>query len=289
MKPEPHARDVSYGPFPENTLDFYPAATQKPAPLFVFIHGGGFRGGDKAALPEVLLSELLASGISVAAVNYRLSHVAPFPAAMEDSARAVQFLRHMAPDWNLDRQRVAAGGGSAGAGTSLWIGFRPDRADSRHKDPVCRESTRLTCIACWQAQCSYDAHFIGHEVLGLGRPSGHTALDTFFQVTPDLYDTPRARKAFAEASAINYLTAEAPPVFVWYKTLNAPVTPETSEGVKIHHPRFGLLLQRRMVALGRECIVRLRDDIGGESCPAPDAETLFLRESAAFVRRQFGL
>lgn len=289
VKPEPTFKDVRYGEFPDDILDFYRAGTSGPAPLFVHIHGGGFRGGDKSAVPDVLLNELLAAGISVAAVNYRLSHVAPFPAAMEDCVRAVQFLRRQAPDWGIDKRRVAAGGGSAGAGISLWIAFRADEARPDDPDPVRRESTRLTCVTCWQAQCSYDAHFIGHEVLGLGRPSGHAALDTFFQVTPAEYDTPRARKAFHEASAINYLTAAAPPVFVWYKTLNAPITAETGEGVRIHHPRFGLLLKQRMDALGRECVLRLREELGGEACPAAETETVFLRESAAFVRKHFGL
>ena len=289
MKPQPTYRDVAYGPAPEMVLDVYQANAGVPTPLFVYIHGGGFRGGDKSAIPEVLLNGHLAAGISVAAVNYRLSHVAPFPAAMLDSVRAVQFLRAQADAWQLDKTRLAAGGSSAGAGISLWIGFHKDMAARHHNDPVCRESTRLTCITCWQAQCSYDMHFIGHEVLGLGRVSRHEALDAFFRVTPDQYDSPRARKDFAEASPINFLTAEAPPVFVWYKTLNAPLTAETSDGVKIHHPRFGLLLQKRMQALGCECVLRLREDLGGEACSGADTEATFLRESVAFARQHFGM
>lgn len=285
MKPEATIKDLTYGKYEQDVLDFYRAESSDPAPLFVHIHGGGFRNGDKRDVPGVLLHALLEAGISVAAINYRLSDVAPFPAAMEDSARAVQFLRSCAEQLNIDENRVAAGGGSAGAGTSLWIGFRPDRADPSSADPIARESTRLSCIACWQAQCSYDAHFIGHEVLGLGQPSGHTALDTYFRVTEAEYDTPCARAAFKEASAINFLTADAPPVFIWYKTMNVPVTPETGENVKIHHPRFGFLLRSRMQAMGLECVVRLREEIGGETISAEETETVFLRESADFVKR----
>lgn len=270
-------------------MDVYPANTAIPTPLFVYIHGGGFRRGDKSAIPEVLLNEHLAAGITVAAINYRLSHIAPFPAAMHDSVRAIQFLRAQANVWHLDKTRIAAGGSSAGAGISQWIGFHNDMAQPHHGDPVCRESTRLTCLTCWQAQCSYDMHFIGHEILGLGRVSRHEALDAFFRVTTDQYNTPRARKDFAEASPINFLTAEAPPVFVWYKTLNAPITDETTDGVKIHHPRFGLYLQKRMQALGCECVLRLREDIGGEARSGAETETMFLRESVAFVKQHFGI
>jgi acetyl esterase len=286
MPTQPTYENIPYGPHPAQTLDFFRAVTDGAAPLFVFIHGGGFRGGDKAALPEILREKLLAAGVSVAAVNYRLSDVAPFPAAMEDGSRAVQFLRYKADEWGLDKSRVAAGGGSAGAGTSLWIGFRPDQADAGHADPVRRESTRLSCIACWQAQCSYDAHFIGHEVLGLGVPSTHSALDTFFRVTPEQYNLPEVRAAFRASSAINYLTAQAPPVFVWYKTLNEPVTTDTGENVRIHHPRFGLLLKRRMNALGIECVVRLREEIGGADITVAETETHFLTEMSDFVIRR---
>jgi acetyl esterase len=285
---KPHAatyENIPYGPHPSQTLDLFRAVTDRPAPFYIFIHGGGFRSGDKNALPGRLRENLLAAGVSVAAINYRLSDVAPFPAAMEDASLAVQFLRHKAGAWGLDKRRVAAGGGSAGAGTSLWIGFRPDQADAGHVDPVRRESTRLSCVACWQAQCSYDAHFIGREVLGLGVPSNHSALDTFFRATPETYDLPEVRAAFRASSAINFLTDQAPPVFAWYRTPNVPVTTDTAENVRIHHPRFGLLLKRRMEALGLECVVRLREEIGGADCPPDEIEERFLTEMADFVIR----
>ena len=68
----------------------------------VFWHGGGFRQGDKAGVPPVLLEECLAGGMSVASGNYRLSDQAPFPAPMLDGARAIQFLRSKAGEWEID-------------------------------------------------------------------------------------------------------------------------------------------------------------------------------------------
>jgi len=70
-----------------------------------------------------------ASGISVVAITYRLSDTALAPAQFHDSARAVQFIRSRAKDWNLDPKPIAATGGSAGAGLSLWLGFHDDLAD----------------------------------------------------------------------------------------------------------------------------------------------------------------
>src|SRR5690242_19541279 len=72
--------NVAYGPDASNKIDFWKADCAAPTPLVVLIHGGGFRGGDKAAYDAPLLTACLASGISYASINYRLSGTAPYPA-----------------------------------------------------------------------------------------------------------------------------------------------------------------------------------------------------------------
>lgn len=283
--PTPAKRDVPYGPHPLNVLDFYPptGGGAGPWPLYVFIHGGGFRSGDKANLPVVLAEGLLARGVAVAAVNYRLSDLAPYPAAMTDCARAVQFLRTQAAAWGVDGTRLAAGGGSAGAGISQWLGFGPDRADPTSPDPVARQSTRLSAIGCWQAQCSYDPHFIRAIIPGI--PGPHAALRDFFRVPLEDIRSDRALRMFHDASPINFITPAAPPVYVWYKTRNVPVTDPLEPGVAIHHPQFGITLRAALTAVGVECVVRFR-----EECPESDAvaETYFLPAQAAWLAAKLG-
>src|SRR5581483_5280249 len=159
-KPPPDVADARYGPHERNVLDLWKAKADRPTPLVVFIHGGGFRSGSKENLAPGLLRRCLDAGISVAAINYRLTDQATFPAQMLDGARAVQFLRSKASEWNIDPTRVAATGGSAGAGISLWLGFHDNLADPKSDDPVARQSTRLTCMAVQGAQTSYDPHWI---------------------------------------------------------------------------------------------------------------------------------
>src|SRR5262245_20206508 len=110
-KPKPDVAAFKYGPHERNVLDVWKAKSEKPPPLVIFIHGGGFRNGDKSQVNADLLDRCLKAGISVAAINYRLSQHAPFPAPMHDSALAVQTLRHKAKEWNLDPKRFAATGG----------------------------------------------------------------------------------------------------------------------------------------------------------------------------------
>ncbi len=77
-------------------------------------------------------------------------------APLHDAARASQFVRSNAAEWNLDKQRIGATGGSAGTCSSLWLAFHDDLADLKSDDPVARESTRLWCAAVNGAQTTLD-------------------------------------------------------------------------------------------------------------------------------------
>ena len=256
-KAKPDLANVKYGPHERNVLDLWKAKSTGPTPLVVFIHGGGFRGGSKEALSAALLDGLLAKGISVMAINYRLSPEVSFPAHYMDSARAIQFARSKAKEWNLDPRQVGATGGSAGAGTSLWIGFHDDMADPKNADPVLRQSTRLTCMAVVGAQSSYDPRVI-KEWVGESA-ANHPALEGFFGVKADERDTPKAHQRYEAASAINHLTRDDPPVYAFYSEARV-LPPNAKAGVGIHHINFGLRLKEKMEALGIECIVRHRDE-----------------------------
>ena len=146
---KPTVADLSYGPHERNVLDFYQAKSDKPTPLLFYIHGGGWMAGDKNGIDP---RPYLDAGISVVSVNYRYISqaqevVPPVKAPLHDAARALQLVRSKAKEWNLDKQRIGASGGSAGACSSLWLAFHDDLADPKSSDPIARESTRLWCAA----------------------------------------------------------------------------------------------------------------------------------------------
>jgi hypothetical protein len=68
----------------------------------------------------------------------------------------LQFVRSKASEWNIDKKRIGATGGSAGACSSLWLAFHNDMADHKSSDPIARESTRLYCAAVNGAQTTLD-------------------------------------------------------------------------------------------------------------------------------------
>jgi len=146
-RPAPDVADVKYGEHPRNVLDLWRPKGDGPFPLVLYIHGGGFRQGDKNTLSPAALKSYLDAGWAVAAINYRFTDAAPAPAQYLDCARALQTLRYRAKEWSLDPRLVASTGGSAGAGTSLWLAFHEDLADPKSDDPIARQSTRLTAVA----------------------------------------------------------------------------------------------------------------------------------------------
>jgi acetyl esterase len=264
-KPKPDFANLSYGPHPRHVLDFWRAPTTGPAPLLVFIHGGGFRSGSKdEKLPPLLLEGCLKAGISVMAINYRLTPEVVFPAHFLDCARAIQFARQHAKAWNIDPTRIAASGGSAGAITSLWLGFHDDLADPASPDPILRHSTRLTCLAVMYAQSTFDPRTI-REWIGEAA-ARHPVLQSFYGLKADEVNTPRAFKLYEAASPINFLSAGDPPVYAFYLEARGPVPPNAKAGQGIHHILFGLKLKEQMDRLGIECIVRHRDE-GASSEP----------------------
>ena len=92
--------------------------------------------------------------------------MAPLPTAHHDARRALQFICSGADNWNIDKNKVAAFGGSAGTQICMWLAFTDDMAKPESADPIERESTRLTCVATAGGQTGNSAEFwkqtIGH-------------------------------------------------------------------------------------------------------------------------------
>ena len=263
-RPSPTRANVRYGPHDRNVLDLYLAKSAAPCPLVLYIHGGGFRGGDKRSLNPGEAVSFLEAGFSIAAINYRLTDTAPAPAAYLDCARALQFLRHHAGKWNIDPRLVASTGGSAGAGTSMWLAFHDDLADLDSDDPIARQSTRLVCIAVRNGQSSYDPRFA--EKIGIARPNfeRHPFFLPFYGIKPDEINSSRAHKLYEQAAPITYISRDDPPALLTYSYPNEEVNAETPLGLIVHHPRFGIALKEQLDKLGIDCIVQYQDRRGGK-------------------------
>ncbi|MFT5469729.1 MAG: acetyl esterase/lipase [Verrucomicrobiales bacterium] len=255
----PTHADLTYGDHEKQKFDLWLAESKdgSPTPLAIYIHGGGFRGGDKRVSGPP--PKYLAAGISYASINYRLSDVGPYPIMMHDAARCLQTIRHRAEEWNLDPGKIVCYGGSAGAGISLWLAFHEDLADPDSDDPIARQSTRILAAGTSNGQSTYDMRTFRDWFAAPNLPP-HEALPPFYGIEPKAnWDTPEIHALMEDASAITHLTKDDPPVYMIYGRGDVPVDDKTNAGVWVHHVRLGLKLKEAMEAIGLECHVRSPD------------------------------
>lgn len=248
--------NVPYGKHERQVLDFYQAKSDKPTPVVLYIHGGGWQGGDKNSVGNV--KPYLDAGISVAAINYRYVKtgveekvVPPVKAPLSDAARALQFLRSKAAEWNIDKKRIGATGGSAGACSSLWLAFHDDMADPKSSDPIARESTRLYCAAVNGAQTSLDPKEL-REWLPNYTYGAHAFGLKDFQ---ELFDKRESvLKWIKEYSPIEHISKDDPPIGLYYGgDKDAKVGAIHKDPT--HSPVMGMMLAERLKKLGVEVVL----------------------------------
>lgn len=253
------AGNVAYGEHPKQVLDFYQAKSDTPTPVVFYIHGGGWMAGSK---DNFNASGYLNEGISVVSVEYRFipeatkdGVVPPVKGPLHDAARALQFVRSKAKEWNLDKRRIGATGGSAGACSSLWLAFHDDLADPESEDLLDRESTRLLCAAVSGAQTSLDpkqmkewmpnSSYGGHAFGFQPDPAKKlTRFDVFLAGREEILPW------IKEYSPYELVTSDDPPVALYYRT--APAMGKEQKD-PTHSANFGVGLQEKCKAAGVEC------------------------------------
>lgn len=253
----PTQADVAYGSHPRQVLDFYQAKSDAPTPVVFAIHGGGWVNGDKGGY-RTSAKRYLDAGISVVAINYRMVPEAtekgaepPVKWPLEDAARALQFVRSKAKEWNLDKVRVGATGGSAGGCSSLWLAFHDDLADPKSADPVARESTRLYCAAVNGAQTTLDPHVLrewmpnygyGAHAFGVRQPEKGRVFQAFFEQREKLLPW------IKEYSPMSHVSKDDPPMFLEYPSQKKPPVKGEAQDDPTHSALLGMILMEKLKA-----------------------------------------
>jgi acetyl esterase/lipase len=261
--PAPTLADVAYGPHPKQVLHFWKAESDKPTPLLFFIHGGGWMNGNRMGGLQPVLPAMLKAGISVVSIEYRFIPEAiadkvepPVKGPLHDAARALQLVRSKAGEWNIDKARIGASGGSAGACSSLWLAFHPDLADPKSSDPIARESTRLWCAAVTNAQTTLDPQQMkewtpnsryGSHAFGIFKTVAGKPVADFEGF---LAQREKILPWIAEYSPYALVTSDDPPIYLFYR--EAPGLGKEQKD-PTHTSNFGVKLQEHARANGVEC------------------------------------
>ncbi len=140
-------RDVPYvtGGHERQKLDLYGTVAGEKRPLLVWIHGGGWEGGNKNDCPAL---GLVAHGFVVASLNYRLSQHAIFPAQIEDCKSAIRWLRAHAEEYGIDPACIGAWGASAGGHLVALLGTT-GHTKQFDKGENLDQSSRVQCVINW--------------------------------------------------------------------------------------------------------------------------------------------
>ncbi|MHC5053849.1 MAG: alpha/beta hydrolase fold domain-containing protein [Planctomycetota bacterium] len=152
--PPPTHEDVKYDTKHErNVLDFWKAESDKPTPVVVWFHGGGFKMGDKGGIRRsnpAIIKGFLERGVSFASCNYPFLEDASYVEIMNHCAWAIRFLRWQQKKWNIDPRRMGVFGASAGALISGFIGYSRI-TPKRSRDPVDRFASSVSVVGSyWQ-------------------------------------------------------------------------------------------------------------------------------------------
>jgi acetyl esterase/lipase len=216
-------RDVAYGPHERNKLDVYRPKADKPLPLVIWVHGGAWLGGSKEGNNPAL--RLLEKGYAVAAVNYRLSQHALYPAQIEDCKAAVRFLRANAGKYNLDPAAFGAWGSSAGGHLVALLGTTGGVKELDGTGPHQEVSSRVQAVVDWYGPT--DLTKMGEQARGKG------TIDHDAPTAPEakLIGGPvqQNKEKAAKANPITYVTADDAPFLIMHGDADLTVPAGQSE------------------------------------------------------------
>ncbi|WP_139955879.1 alpha/beta hydrolase [Flavicella sediminum] len=199
----------------------------KKLPVIVFIHGGGWKNGDKA-IGLGILDPFIASGEFIGVtINYRLSREAKWPAQIHDCKAALRWLRGNAKTFGIDKDKIAVWGFSAGGHLSAMLAV-----SSNHKELVGKlgkhrkESSTVTCALFGAGPTDFlmkkSVSIIPEMVDNGFRGSAHNVFNL-------LDDGSAIKEKARKASPIYLIDKKTKPVFVYHGTKDPLVNMEHSE------------------------------------------------------------
>jgi len=232
---------------PKQRLDLYlprKPASDKPLPVIAFIHGGGWKSGDKRGAGGLLAGFAQSGNYATASIGYRLTGEAGWPAQIHDCKAAIRWLRANAATYNLDPDRIGVMGTSAGGHLVAMLGTSGDVAELEGSlGEHCDQSSRVKCVVDQFGPTDFAAIFteIGWA---RDRPDGAVALLLGGPVS-------ERRDAALAASPITYISKDDPPFMCVHGTDDALVPFSQSE-----------LLDKALAGVEVECVL-LKVDGGG--------------------------
>jgi len=193
-------------------LDIYKpkAESAKPRPCIVWIHGGGWQGGNKSSGQGLLVPRVASGDYVGVSVGYRLTDVAAFPAQIHDCKAAIRYVRANAAKLGIDESKIGVWGSSAGGHLVSLLGTSGDVKEVEGSLGTAGVSSRVACVVDY---CG-PSDFPNFEITDGARGPITKLLGGLPKDTPELAK---------QASPITYITKDDPPFLVVHGTKDATV------------------------------------------------------------------
>jgi acetyl esterase/lipase len=199
-------------------LDVYQVPSEKPTPVVIQIHGGGWIRGDRPS-GSGSFGPFFAAGMSVVAVQYRNAIDAPAPAAVQDVLCAMAWVKRNAAKYNFDSNKVVTWGGSAGGHLALMAGYAPASMDP----PGCTDQPKVAAVI-----DMYGASDVAESLTYPGsRSFTHQWIGLDLPLPPDPAPAARAQASSAASSAVEPANPDGMP----QSRPQAPRWPDPTEAV----------------------------------------------------------
>lgn len=271
------SKDIAYDNKTRTQFDIWMPDSETPTGLVIYAHGGGFSSGDKDFVYTAQqggawdfpadIRFLLQNKIAFATIRYTLLSTTGerdgIKKPMADVKRALQYIRYNASLFNIDKSKIILAGNSAGGGTSLWIAFNDEMADTQSSDPVLRESTRVKGVVAREHQSSYNIEdrwvndvFIDYNLTWteiLANETGNISKIYGVSSTAE-YESAVIDSYRAEVDMLALLTADDPAIWI-DNTLRDVVPPYSAPEIASHHAFHARELKERSDAVGVENII----------------------------------
>ena len=178
-----------------------------PRPALVFIHGGGWRNGDKRRAgflrPTIGYA---AKGYVCVTVNYRMLDEAPITACVEDVKNAVRWLRAHAEEYNIDPERIGATGNSAGAHLAVMLGVCPPSAGLEGDGPYQEYSSMVQAVVASATPTSFLSAMSDRQRERSNEQAARAPRKNELRM--------ESEEVRAKVSPVTYATADAPPILL---------------------------------------------------------------------------
>ncbi len=194
---------------------YFPIKPADPAPVVMFVHGGGWVAGTKAGTPGMsYFLELARRGYLITSIDYRLAPTYTFPANIQDVKCAVRSLRAHATEYNLDPNRIGAWGASAGGHLVALLGLSSTDAGwdvGQYLD----QSSRVQVVVDLYGISDLTTEYVVGNVRGLDRL-------VFGAKSP-------TDPILKQASATTYITPDDPPFLIMHGDMDNVVPASQSQ------------------------------------------------------------